>query len=100
MRRPSPSPDALTRAFTVTLASALACLAIGSPRALGQIRAPGPESFAKAPTTPLELWGAADYLIRVGQPEQAAPYLRAFIRSRPDDAVLLQIRDRFGAGSV
>jgi HEAT repeat protein len=63
-------------------------------------QAPGPESFAKTPTTPLELWDAADYLIRTGQVTQAVPYLKAFIQSQPDDAALLAIRDRYGSGSI
>jgi hypothetical protein len=66
--------------------------------ALGQ--APGPELFAKPPTTPLELWDAADYLVRTGQAAQAIPYLNAFLQSQPDDDTLLAIRDRYGVGSV
>jgi HEAT repeat protein len=62
--------------------------------------APGPESFAGPPKTPLELWDAIDYLVRVGQADQAVPYLKAFLESKPDDAVLLEIRDRYGSGSI
>jgi HEAT repeat protein len=61
---------------------------------------PGPESFAKEPKTPLELWDAVDYLVRVGQADKAAPYLDAFMKSKPSDDVLLDIRDKFGAGSI
>jgi hypothetical protein len=68
------------------------------PSASAQVA--GPETFAKEPKTPLELWDAADYLVRTGQPAQAVPYLRAFLRGRVDDALLLEIRDRYGAGSV
>src|SRR5262245_24985078 len=66
--------------------------------ARGQV--PGPESFAKEPQTPLELWDAVDYLVRTGQAKQAAPYLDKFLKSKPDDATLLQIRDRYGIGSI
>ena len=48
----------------------------------------------------MELWDAVDYLVRVGKPDQAAPYLRQFLASDPDDATLLEIRDRYGPGSV
>ncbi|MDR3635839.1 MAG: hypothetical protein P4L84_18700 [Isosphaeraceae bacterium] len=59
-----------------------------------------PFGFSKAPETPLELWEAADYLIRTGQGAQAVPYLSTFLKSKPDDATLLRIRDRYGAGSI
>jgi HEAT repeat protein len=62
-------------------------------------QAPGPELFAKTPTTPQELWDAADYLVRTGHVTQAIPYLNAFVQARPDDQTLLAIRDRFGYGS-
>jgi HEAT repeat protein len=62
--------------------------------------APGPESFARTPKTPLELWDAIDYLVRMGQADQAVPYLKSFLQSKPDDAVLLEIRDRYGPGSI
>src|SRR4051794_40322925 len=60
----------------------------------------GPQVFAKTPTTPLELWDAADYLVRTGQAPQAVPYLQKFLQSKPDDASLLQVRDRYGARSI
>ncbi len=68
------------------------------PASFGQV--PGPEIFDKEPTTPLELWDAADYLVRTGQTAQAVPYLKKFMASEPDDATLLKIRDRYGAGSI
>jgi HEAT repeat protein len=61
---------------------------------------PGPELFAKEPQTPLELWGAVDYLIRTGQVKQALPYLDKFAKSRPDDATLIMIRNQYGPGSI
>ncbi len=61
---------------------------------------PGPEVFVKPPETPLELWDAVDYLVRTGQVQQAVPYLNALLKKQPDDATLLQIRDRYGAGSI
>ncbi len=77
------------------------CLALGliatSLQAHAQV--PGPEVFAKTPTTPRELWDAADYLVRTGQAKQAVPYLKKFVESNPDDLTLLNLRDRYGARS-
>jgi hypothetical protein len=61
---------------------------------------PGPELFAKEPRTPLELWDAVDYLLRTGQVKKALPYLDRFLKSNPDDTVLIAIRDRYGPGSI
>jgi len=36
-------------------------------------QAPGPNSFAREPRTPLELWSAIDYLARTGQSKKAVP---------------------------
>jgi HEAT repeat protein len=80
-------------------AAYLATLMIGLV-ATARAQAPGPESFAKPPQTPMELWDAVDYLVRVGQADEAAPYLEAFVRSKPADEVLLEIRDRYGASSI
>lgn len=70
------------------------------PPAVAQLEIPGPELFAKPPETPMELWDAVDYLVTVGKPDQAVPYLRTFLGSNPGDEVLLQVKDRYGAGSV
>jgi CheY-like chemotaxis protein len=67
-------------------------------RAIAQV--PGPESFAQEPRTPLELWSAIDYLCRTGQSAKAVPYLDKFIKSQPSDENLVEIRDRFGIGSI
>ena len=61
---------------------------------------PGPELFAKEPRTPLELWDAIDYLLRTNQGKKALPFLDKFIKSKPDDATLIAIRNRYGPGSV
>jgi HEAT repeat protein len=96
--------EPITRRFgpagagAVALLGAVVWLALATPPALAQ--APGPESFAKPPETPMELWDAIDYLVRTGQADKAVPYLDAFIKANPDDATLLQIRDRYGVGSV
>src|SRR5262245_5905261 len=83
--------------------AALAGIAVApAVPALGQsapAQAPGPELFAKEPRSPLELWEAADYLIRTGQAVKAVPYLDRFQKGRPDDATLVAIRDRYGPGS-
>jgi HEAT repeat protein len=65
-----------------------------------QAQPPGPELFAKEPQTPLELWDAVDYLLRTGQVTKALPYLNRFLKSNPDDAVLIAIRDRYGPGTI
>ncbi len=62
-------------------------------------QAPGPELFAKDPTTPIELWDAIDYLIRTGQSRKAVPYLQRFQKANPDDATYAKLRDRYGVGS-
>src|SRR5262245_24624810 len=69
-----------------------------SPLAASRAQAPGPESFAQEPRTSLELWSAIDYLTRTGQSNQAIPYLEKFTSGQPDDAALMEIRDKFGAG--
>ena len=63
-------------------------------------QAPGPELFAKEPRTPLELWDAIDYLLRTNQANKALPYIDKFIKSKPDDATLIAIRNRYGPGSI
>ena len=67
-------------------------------RVYGQV--PGPELFAKEPRTSLELWDAIDYLVPTNQVKKAPPYLDKFMKSKPDDATLIAIRNRFGAGSI
>jgi HEAT repeat protein len=64
------------------------------------LRPAGPDRFARPPATPIEFWDAADYLVRSGQAKLAAPYLDAFLKSNPNDATLLDVRERFGVGSV
>ncbi len=53
-----------------------------------------------APKTPTEYWDAIDYLVRTGQGRLAVPYLNGFLKSNPDDATLVRIRDQYGLGSV
>lgn len=65
-----------------------------------QAQVPGPELFAKEPRTPLELWEAVDYLVRTNQAKKAVPYLDKFVKSEPDDATLIAVRDRFGLASI
>src|SRR4051812_21567633 len=45
--------------------------------------APRANLFTSEPTTPIEFWDAADYLVRTGQHAQAVPYLQRFIQSNP-----------------
>ena len=93
-----------TLGFTARAAATLAAASpflVGSGAALGrQQPVPPPPSFARQPTTPLETWEVVDYLLRVGQPEQAAPYVKRFLDANPDDATLLRIRDEFGPGTI
>ena len=84
----------------------LAAMAGLRPRPLGPgsrgagAARPGPESFAKPPTTPLELWDATDYLVRTGQAAQTVPFLKKFLAANPDDDDPAEIRDKYGAGSI
>ena len=98
--------------FTATTAAALAAAApflvadgwglidSGTARAQAQQPIAPPSSFARQPTTPLETWDVVNYLIRIGQPEQAAPYVKRFLDANPDDATLLRIRDEYGPGTI
>ncbi|QDV36624.1 HEAT repeat domain-containing protein [Tautonia plasticadhaerens] len=78
----------------------LAAGAIGPAIGVAQAQAPGLETFARPPQTPLELWDAIGYLTRVGLTDQAVPLIDRFLQLEPDDATLLEIRDRFGLGSI
>src|SRR5262249_56601976 len=92
---------AAPRVAAAGLGVGLALAWLGScPAPSARAQVPGPEVFAKEPTTPLELWDAADYLVRTGQASLAAPYLKKFMASNPDDETLMKIRDRYGAGSI
>jgi CheY-like chemotaxis protein len=75
-------------------------LLVATTSAPAVAQAPGPESFAQEPRTPTELWSAIDYLVSTGQSKKAIPYLDRFLKSQSDDGTLVQIRDRFGIGSV
>jgi hypothetical protein len=91
-------PAAVTAKVAIaTVVTVMTAGPVAVPPAMAQ--APGPELFAHEPRTPIELWEAADYLIRTGQAAKAVPYLDKFQKSRPDDATLVAVRDRFGAGS-
>ncbi len=112
--------DRLALIAGVSALSACAALALapgvkgqeaqGEAKAAAKAEAPAPTpksnapavpfGFAKAPETPMELWEVVDYLISSGQVEQAVPYLKKLLESKPDDETLLKIRDRYGAGSI
>jgi HEAT repeat protein len=83
------------RGLSSVLTLLLMCL---STTAFAQV--PGPELFAKEPRTPMELWDAIDYLLRTNQSQKALPFVDKFIKSKPDDATLIAIRNRYGPGSV
>lgn len=85
------------RRGTAALAVAVGLTLAATPPALAQL---GAEQFAKNPETPSELWEAADYLVRVGRSDQAAAFIQRFLESNPRDETLLQIRDRYGVGSI
>jgi HEAT repeat protein len=76
-----------------------ACFSLPAPQAV-QAQVPGPELFAKDPSSPLELWDAIDYLIRTEQIRKAIPYLEKFTKIKPDDPSWMAIRNRFGFGSI
>ena len=88
------------RLAALTLSLAFIVPVVPGLRPLARAQAPGPELFAKDPRTPLELWDAVDYLLRTGQAKKALPYVDKFLKSRPDDATLIAIRDRYGPGSI
>lgn len=67
-------------------------------RALGQ--APGLESFAVQPKTPVELIEAIDYLVRVGRDDQAVGLAQRLVDAKADTDTLLAIRDRFGTARL
>ena len=87
---------AATRPFAQPM---IVALAAAEQRTKAQSSAPGPELFARDPRTPIELWDAVDYLVRTDQAPKAVPYLDRFQKAQPDDATLVAVRDRFGAGS-
>jgi CheY-like chemotaxis protein len=82
-------------AFALAAAPYLADL---NGKILAQV--PARDAFAREPKTPLETWEIASYLIRIGQPDQAAPYVKKFLADNPDDATLLEVRDTYGVGTV
>jgi hypothetical protein len=88
----------LAKSLTVLVIAATAFAGLSGKPVHAQ--PPGPELFAKEPQTPLELWGAVDYLIRTNQVKKALPYLDRFMKSRPDDATFIAIRNRYGVGSI
>jgi HEAT repeat protein len=87
----------LIRSRTAQILGLALALAV-APSALAQV--PGRDAFAREPKTPLETWEVVSYLIRIGQPAQAAPYIKKFLDSNPDDATLLDVRDEYGVGSL
>jgi HEAT repeat protein/CheY-like chemotaxis protein len=89
----------LIRSRTAQILGLTLALAVG-PTALAQVQTPGLSDFYRAPTTPLETWEVVSYLIRIGQPGQAVPYIKKFIADNPDDAALLDVRDEYGVGSI
>ena len=106
----SRSRSARKLGFTATAVATLAAAApfvvpegwasLGSGVAQAQQPVAPPPSFSRQPTTPLETWEVADYLIRIGQPEQAARYVKRFLDANPDDATLLRVRDESGPGTI
>ena len=86
---------ALGAALSVAVAVAVA---VTGPAALAQV--PGRDAFAREPRTPLETWEVVSYLIRIGQPAQAAPYIKKFLDAKPDDAAVVEVRDVYGIGSI
>jgi HEAT repeat protein len=91
-------PLALRVLLTAYCLLPTACFVGLAPEAKAQV--PGPELFAKEPRTPLELWEAIDYLVRTGQAKKAVPYLDKFVKSAPDDATMVAVRNQYGLGSI
>ena len=89
------------RRIVSAMAVAMAAGVVIIPAAgVAKAQAPGLETFAVPPQTPIELWDAISYLTRVGRTDQAIPLLERFMQANPDDDTLLEIRDRFGLGSI
>jgi HEAT repeat protein len=86
--------------LAIGAAVALNAPTVAKAQTADPLMVPGAESFARPPETPIELWDAVDYLVRAGHADQAVPYLDRFLKSDPSDDVLLEIRDKFGSGSV
>ena len=63
-------------------------------------RCPARSSSPRSRGPRSELWDAVDYLVRTGQAKKAVPYLDKFMKSKPDDATLIAIRNRYGLGSI
>ena len=89
---------------TLAIAPLLALLALAAfgpaHQAIAQGRGPGGGAFAREPRNPAETWEVVDYLMKVGQPQQAAPYVKKFLDANPDDDTLLNVRDTYGEGSI
>ena len=100
---PSSPGDRLAGAMLPVVAGPLGAVAPwsgagGDPRP--GPRHPGPRSSPRRRDADGALGAPIDYLVRTGQGQQAVPYLDKFHKSQPDDATLLEIRDRYGAGSI
>ena len=50
------------------------------------------------PETPEAAFEAARLMIRLGRPELSRRYLQQFLDTNPDDATLLNLREKFGPG--
>src|ERR1700677_961537 len=88
-----------TRTLGLALVMAAAPFVAG-PRGAALAQVLARDVFAREPKTPLETWEIASYLLRIGQPGQAAPYVKKFLNDKPDDATLLEVRDAYGVGSI
>ena len=69
--RRGPGPSAALRIALAALGLAMAP-GLGPWKATARAQL-GLESFAKPPETPLELWGAVDYLVRIGRADIEEP---------------------------
>jgi len=82
----------------VALVLALVLAPVTAPTAMAQV--PGVKDFYREPQNPLETWEVVNHLIRIGQPDQAVPYIKKFLAFNPDDAAILEVRDEYGTGSI
>ena len=60
------------RTVSLTVLLLAAAVSVGPNLTTARAQPPGPELFAKEPQTPLELWGAVDYLIKPVSPARLA----------------------------
>ncbi|HEV3300988.1 MAG TPA: HEAT repeat domain-containing protein [Planctomycetaceae bacterium] len=100
--QPSPAKSAPAGAKTAPAGAAPAATTAPTPAAIpGGPSQPAPPPTEESPlltepTTPVELFDAAVLCDRLYRPVLAKQYLDKFLKSNPPDAILLEVRDKYG----